>query len=240
MEDKGIRQHKMQRGSALIYILIAIALLAALTLSFMEPSSQQTQSQNSFKIISEVQSQTEFIRSAIQGCVLGYPGGDSGAISDGAQLNNPYPIMPDDSYFDNQCGAGESAANDNVSGLRCPGKPGDDPCHDDVFGASSGKFLPPAPPLFNDWRYYAGTDGVFLWLSTDKTDAYIQTALTKLDGEFSECEADVIDASGGAVDLDSASTISCPAGSSCFRVWMIAKATATYQAGGPEDTAGCP
>ena len=43
MQDE---QHKQvranERGSALVYILIAIALLAALTISFMNPSSNQT------------------------------------------------------------------------------------------------------------------------------------------------------------------------------------------------------
>ncbi|MCB9988515.1 MAG: hypothetical protein H6868_04165 [Rhodospirillales bacterium] len=230
-----------ERGSALVYILIAIALLAALTLSFMEPSSQQTQSQNTFKVVSEVQSQSEFIRSAIHECVLAYPGGDSGAIGAGLpQKNNPYPIMPDDAYFDASCGVGESAANNYVSGLRCPGKPGDDPCHDDIFGSASGKFMPPSPPLFGEWHYYAGTDGVFLWLETDKTDAFIQTALQKLDDQFGGCEADVIDATSGDVDLDSDTTLVCPSGNSCFRIWLIAKATAVYQAGGPEATAGCP
>ena len=67
-----------ERGSALIYILIAIALLAALTVSFMQPSSQQGQSQGSFKLISELQSQVEFIRTSVQECILAHPGGDIG------------------------------------------------------------------------------------------------------------------------------------------------------------------
>jgi hypothetical protein len=241
---KHLRRNHREKGSALVYILIAIALLAALTLSFMEPSGQQTQNQNTFKVVSEIQSQSEFIRSAIHECVLSYPGGDSGAIGGGLpQVNNPYPIMPNDGYFDSDCGAGESAANDNAGGLRCPGDPGDDACHDDIFGAASGKFLPASPPLFEEWRYYAGDDGVFLWIETDKTDAFIQTALQKLDEQFGECEADVIDTSdlpAGDKDMDSASTIVCPSGSMCFRVWLIAKGTAVYNGDADSDEIGCP
>ncbi|MCB1556128.1 MAG: hypothetical protein KDJ15_02325 [Alphaproteobacteria bacterium] len=231
-----------ERGSALVYILIAIALLAALTVSFMGPSGQQTQSQSTLKTVSEISSQVEFIRSAIQECVLVHPQGDSGARTAGAQKNAPYPLMPDDSYLDN-CVADPAAADDYVSHLRCPGKPKNDPCHADVFGASSGKFLPPPPPLFGNWHYYAGDDGVFLWIETDKTDSFLQTAFEKLDEDYAECEADIVDATSGAIDLDSGTTISCANGSRCFRVWMISKAPqAVYQAGdsdGDETAEGC-
>ncbi len=141
-----------ERGSALVYILIAIALLAALTISFMNPSSNQTTSQNTFRVVSELQSQVEFVRSTIQECVLTYPGGDSGVISFMSSHN--YPLRPSDGYFDASCAPGGdgSAANDNVTGLRCPGNPGDNPCHTAMFGGLTGKFLPQPPQLFNDWK----------------------------------------------------------------------------------------
>ena len=191
-----------ESGSALVYILIAIALLAALTVSFMEPSSQQTQSQNTFKVTSELDSQASFIRSSIQECVLTYPGGDDNAIPT-PQDNHPYPLMPDETFYNTQCGAGETAANNNVQHLRCAGNPGDDPCHVDIFGGLSGKFLPPAPDLFGSWQYYNGDDGVFFYIATDKTDPYLDSVLEKLDSGYSLCEADAIDATGGAVAMTS-------------------------------------
>ena len=229
-----------ETGSALVYILIAIALLAALTASFMRPSSQQTTAQGSFNAVTELKSQTEFIRSSIQECVLNYQKGDIGpAGNDGLQgtSNTPYPINPSSTYLTSP------AANDELEFIRCPGNPGNTTDHAKIFGGTSGKFLPPPPDLFDAWQYYSGTDGVFFFNSTDKTDAFIQTALEKLDENYSECQADVIDASGGDVELTSAATADdpkCPNNNSCFRLWVVVQPTATYQAGSVEATLPCP
>src|ERR1700761_6428398 len=98
------RDRKNERGSALVYILIAIALLAVLTITFMEPSSQQTSSQNTFKTVTDLGNQIETIRSAIQECVLNYPKGDSNIPTTGGAPTDPdartnYPINPDSDYY---------------------------------------------------------------------------------------------------------------------------------------------
>lgn len=212
-----------ERGSALVYILIAIALLAALTATFMDSSSQQTSSQNSFKAMNELQSQANLIRSAIEECVLKYPGGDSAIMS---APNMPYPINPSSTYL-----TAPRPATDLVSGLRCPGDPGNSADHKAIFGATSGKFLPPPPNLFDPWLYYNGSDGVFFYTKTNKTDAYLQDALSKLNDDFSGCEVDIVDASSSAVDmLSTASALQCPSGNYCFRVWVRAASTAEYPA----------
>ncbi len=217
---------RTQSGSALVYILIAIALLATLTVSFMDSSGQQTQSQNSTKIISELHNQISLIQSSIQECILVYPAEDSG-LSSTEQKNSPYPINPADGYFTAQAATPGSAADNSVSGIRCPGNPGDaDPSHALLFLGSSGKFLPPTPNLFGEWEYYNGVDGVYFFISTDKSDPYLETALDKLDDKFAECEADVIDATGGDVNISSdiiadAAVRKCLNGNRCFRLWMI-------------------
>ncbi|MGZ9109085.1 MAG: hypothetical protein ACXW4B_09725 [Micavibrio sp.] len=227
-----------QRGSALVYILIAIALLAALTVSFMEPSGQQTQSQNTFKLTSELESQIEFIRTNVQECVVLHSGGDSGidhttgapplAYSIGA--NKAFPLDPRSTRLTTP----STEPNALVRELRCPGNPGDDPVtqtpnpnHQPIFAGSSGKFMPPPPALFGEWQWYNGLDGVFFWIASDNTDAYITTALDKLDDQFGECEADVITAGGSAVALDNAADVLCPANSTCFRLWMITHTAST-------------
>ncbi|MDB5491295.1 MAG: hypothetical protein JWO78_1144 [Micavibrio sp.] len=220
-----------EKGSALVYILIAIALLAALTISFMQPASQQTQSQNSFKLTADLSSQVEFIRTNIQECAVVYSKGDSG-IGNGSETSPPaippltdlganknFPVKPTSTRLINP--VTPVNAPNLVKDLRCPGNPGDDPNHTPIFNGSSGKFMPPPPALFGDWQYYNGLDGVFYWIASDKTDAYILSALQKLNAQFGVCEADVIDASTSAKDLDNAGTISCPLKSTCFRMWMI-------------------
>ena len=225
-----------EAGSALVYILIAIALLAALTVSFMEPSSQQNQSQNTFKTMSDLQSQASFITSTVQECVLSHPGGDI-TIDNSLTGTDPgakrrYPINPNSTHLPVALRSGDHL----VKNLRCPGNPGDSNNHQAIFGGTTGKFLPPPPPLFEDWKWYNGDDGVFFWTETTKSDAYLQTALAKLDNEYSKCEADVIDARSGAVDMDSDTpdVANCPLGSTCFRVWMSLTASAVHQ------DAGCP
>jgi len=236
---------KGENGSALIYILIAIALLGALTVSFMEPSSQQTSSQNTFKTAVSLQGQVDSIRSAIQECVLSYPQGDStidnssSGTDEGARKN--YPIKPNSSHYDSPASTIAKTAAPLVSEIRCPGDQGgpNPNDHDRIFGGSSGKFMQPPPDLFDPWQYYNGTDGIYFWTKTNKTDAFILSALEKLDDNFSECEADVIDASSGAEDLDSDAETECPSGNVCFRVRMITNGTAVWNGDTDGDESGC-
>jgi hypothetical protein len=234
-----------ERGSALVYILIAIALLAVLTVTFMEPSSQQTSSQNTFRTVSDIEGQINVIRSAIQECILSYPEGDNTIVTVGGGASDPgarkdYPINPDSDHY---TGATPGKSGDRlVRNIRCPGNnPGgvNVADHEPVFSGSAGKFLPPAPGMFDDWQYYNETDGVFFWTQTDKTDAFLSTALTKLDEKMGECEADVVDAAGAAEDFDSLAVVQCPIGHICLRVWMIRKPTAVFNGDADGDEAGC-
>ena len=174
-----------ETGSALVYILIAIALLAALTASFMQPASQQTTSQNIVKTAADLKSQADLIRAAIQECVLIYPGGDQSTPSVVLQ-NNPYPINPSSTYFTSPAGS------DDVQNIRCPGNPGDTTDHSAIFGAMTGKSLPAPPALFEDWVYYSGANGVFFYTRTAKSDSFLLTALERIDDQYSECEADIV------------------------------------------------
>jgi hypothetical protein len=228
-----------QRGSALIYILVAVALLAALTVSLMEPSGQQAQSQNATNIFTELDGQIGFISSAISECVLTHPDQDS-ELTTAEQQNAPYPINPSDPYFDGQSADPATDPDDTVKFIRCPGNPGgagpNNQDHARIFGGASGKFLPPGPALFGEWEYYNGVDGVSITISSDKTDSYIESALLRLDEKFSNCESEVIDRRGaGSLNITTDATPGagaereCAAGNICFRYWLILKSTAIHQ-----------
>lgn len=199
-----------QRGGALIYVLIAIALLAALTGTFMSSGGQGARTQNAFKLATEMNSQARVVRSAIQDCILRYPAGDD-AIAE-ANYNDPYPINPDSS---DAVYAAYDVANRNVSELRCPGAN-----YEKLFGGMMSGFLPPPPNLLEDWAYFNGQetilgkvhDGVYFQTQSNKSDPFIGEAMTKMDGLFSECEVDytIGDGSNG-----------CASGYQCLRVWII-------------------
>lgn len=226
------RGRKCESGSALVYILIAIALLAALTVTFMEPSSQQTSSQSGVRASSALQGQIDTIRSAVQECILRYGRGDTSAdiVTDEPNANHVYPLQPGSSYL-----ASPTTGSRLVKDIKCPGHQGSGGAedHQPIFGGNTGKFLPPPPDLFEDWQWYNDTDGVFFWIHTEKTDAYLKAAMDKLDENFSECEADVIDATAGDIDLDAAGNATCLEETICLRVWMINKATAPHADGAP-------
>lgn len=226
-----------QAGSAFVYILIAIALLAALTVSVTQPSSQQAQIQNASQLVSELNSQIGFIQSAVQECVITYPGGDSGVnTGDDSQdtsstwgANSPYPINPNAAYL--------TSDDDNrkVKNLRCPGNPGDDPDHADIFGGSSGRFLPPPPDIFKDgWKWYNGDEGVFFWIGTTKTDPFIETAFKKLNNQFSDCQIDWGSGLTMPGDDSASSPPQCGGSEKCLRYWMIIDDSA------PSHSESCP
>ncbi len=221
-----------QRGSALVYILIAIALLAALTATLMNTSNQQSSSQNTFDAAAELISQINFIRSAIQECVLTHPGGDTtnGYASISPPPVKPYPLKPTDTYL------ASPSSEDLVEYVGCPGLPGDSNDHARIFGGSTGKFLPPPPKLFDKWYYYTGADGVYFMIGSSNTDSSVQNAVQRVEDSFFECEVDIITADSTNVVMATEGDY-CGAGSTCLRVWLVTNPTAIYQSA--EENAEC-
>jgi len=180
-----------------------------------------------------LKSQADLIRSVVQECILLYPAGDSD-IPDGPAeaeegYNAPYPLDPDSTYY-NTATIGPTA-NSYVKDIRCPGNPGGgDENHVHLFSGASGKFLPPSSNLFSEWKWYNGKDGVFLWIESDKSDAFITSAFDKLENSLAVCEADQME---DDVDmLDEADALKCPADTKCFRIWFIINTPNAHQDGG--------
>lgn len=197
----------IDRGSALIYILIAIALLGALTMAFVEPSGQQSRSQNSYKVAQELKSQAETYRAAIQDCVITYPAGDTSNATKYTGYNEPYPVDPNSTYLPVGIRSTYSFAND----IRCPGNPGDSNNHSVIFGGNTGRFAPVKPALFDPWFYVNDANGVYLLVGSNKSDAYIAEAIQKAVSSYNTCEAEYLtypDCGGSA-------------GYNCLRVWVI-------------------
>jgi hypothetical protein len=209
-----------QHGGALLYILIAIGLLGALTASLSGNNSTLNNSQNAAKIKMELRSQIEYIRNAINECVMNFPDGDptvnDGTITDAGYIA-PYPVKPNSNHFTGST-LGISPNNSTIY-LRCPGNPGIDNNHTPIFGASSGKTLPPTLYELN-WLYGNKTEtligenvtGVYIRAATTKSDVSLKKALTELASEYGECEADYIEGNNSN---------GCITGSTCIRIWLV-------------------
>jgi type II secretory pathway pseudopilin PulG len=219
-----ISERSHMRGGALLYILIAVALLGALTASLIESSdSSASRAQKAYKLASELESQVSFIRAAIQECVLRYPAGDP-TVNPGtgvdANYTHPYPLQPLETHFTGSTlGIG---SNQYASLIRCPGNPGVDNNHTPIFGGETGRFFPNQQKGFYNWFYYNGQrttlsvtyEGVKLRIVTDLKDAYVADALEILVDKYDDCETDYIVGDG---------TNGCSTGRQCFHYWFIRK-----------------
>lgn len=223
-----------QCGSALIYILIAIALLAALTASFMDSSSDQTTAQNKFNLESDIKAQANFIRSAIEECVTLYPAGDNN-IAGMTSVGGHNPIAPYPLQLDNTYLPSPTPGSSLVKDIRCPGNPGTTNNHTNIFGGVSGKTMPTPPNGFLDWKYHNHKDGIYILLHSNKTDSYVETALKKVDAQYPKCDAQYIDARSAMVSLDADNFWYCSAGYQCLRIWVRTTSFSIF----PGDT-GCP
>lgn len=212
--------HHSQSGGALVYILVAIALIAALTASFMQPATQQTRTQNSFKLAAELNGQAHMIGSAIQDCILRYPEGDATVPpAHNGGYHAPYPLEPDSTHLPDAI----RAADKDVARLRCPGKPivgMNGTHHAPMFGGSAARFEPVAPALFGPWIYRNGTGliedgetttGAYFRIATGSIDAYLEAAMQKVDEQFAACESDYIVGNGSN---------GCAVDQRCLRIWV--------------------
>lgn len=211
---------RAQRGSVLIYILIAIALIGALTAVFMQPASQQNRSQNSFRLAAELNGQVNLIRAAVQDCLLQFPEGDSSIAEVG--YHTPYPLNPNSMHLPDASPA-IRAPNREVAYLRCPGNnPGGAARaeHREMFGAASGRFMPQTPALMDAWTYYNGTgatvegatlSGVYFETGSMASDAYVGEAMARVAEQYGACEAQYIVGNGSN---------SCANGRHCLRIWL--------------------
>lgn len=207
------RRYKTMGGNVLLYILIAIALLAALTYSMTKEGGTKASVHLAHKTSQELYVQVNLIRSAVLECTLAYPagGGDlypagspDGVIDADDNPNNPYPLNPSSPL--NPDGA---AANDNVRNLTCIGAPAGSRS---IFqgAGTQGRYLPPPPPGFGEWTYInhgdssTPTEGVRIQIIASD-NATNRDALNRLMTKFSACQAD-LDYGG--------------CGATCFTAWI--------------------
>ena len=210
-----------QDGSALIYILIGIALIGTLTATMLNGSKQNAASQKSFQLAHKMEADIKFIEAAIQECIINYPAGDptvnSSSTTDAGYIT-PYPVNTNSDHF-----VGSTLGKTTLSlvtNIRCPGDPGVDNNHAPIFDPAKGLFMPPSSSNITTWAYsnMAGTylgesvDGVFITTIATKTDLYIQDAMKKVENKYPACKVDFIEGDG---------TNGCANNGFCLRYWIV-------------------
>ena len=220
-----------EEGSALIYILIAIALLGALTMTLMQSGGQQASSQAALRTVVALKTQIDTIQSAVQDCILRYPEGDPVYQPLNAEqgYQHPYPLNPGELYLASRLTGVASILVENIAcpgDIREAGGAGQDGetsnNHRKIF--SGDRFMPAKPDLFGPWRYYNGSEGVFIWTGSSNTDSFLESAMTKVQDEYGSCQVDLVDATRGAVDLNRIDGLDdgivCSSGQRCLRYWL--------------------
>jgi type II secretory pathway pseudopilin PulG len=211
-----------QHGGALVYILMAIAMIGVLTGTLLQSGGQGARAKKSIELAQQLDAQIQFIKAALQECAIMHPSGDP-TINDGSVTDNgyiaPYPVEPASSHFS---GSTDGAAADNrVFRLKCPGNPGIDNNHSPIFGPTTGRFFPPTVLLNHNW-FYSNRDGtsngrnvhgVNIRISPFSTlDPYVKDALERLDAKYNDCELEYIP--------NGDSTNGCTAGRDCLIYWI--------------------
>lgn len=223
---------RRQRGNALMYVFLAVALLGALSYAMVKDSGESQSVGSSVRFSEELAAQINMIKAAVTQCALEYPGGggdmsNDGVVDDDDNPNNPYPIKPSLALIlrapagctttANAAGCLSAAGDDYVRHLACVGAPIG---QTNMFeGANNqGRFLPPPPGGFSEWTYVNDTSGspaphgkgVYIQITAPDNATGAQT-LTRLLAKFATDQADI--------DYDSC-------GARCFTAWIVRRSGA--------------
>ena len=192
-------------GNALLYVFMAIGLLAALTYSFVKGSRENYNVQNSARIAEEMYVQVNLMKSSIMQCRMEYieGGGDldgDGLTDESDNYNTAFPLEPTNPLHDNApaccatnggaSGCISSAVSDDVRNLKCIGAPIREA---NMFTGqnNSGAFLPPKPQGFEEWTYKNDANGVYLQIISTRENMSYESTLTRLLNKFATCQADI-------------------------------------------------
>ena len=171
-----------ERGNALLYVFLAVGLMAALTYSYVQDSRENYASQSAVSIAEELYSQINMIKAAVVQCTLEYPNGMDPTVCSCTPLNPPYPLSPSDPLNPNSPAGTAAAGDDYVRHLTCVGAPTGLAA---MFSGTSnqGRFLPPPPAGFNEWVYKNDGGGVYIQI-TSTGDAASVNALSRVLNKF--------------------------------------------------------
>lgn len=205
--------HTRQRGSIIVYILVAIFLTGVLIAAMTQGAKTSADQQRIDEMLLFMQADIQNIQLNIAECAQTY----SKAVDGVTNPNPPFPLYSDLSSG----GAGVALAD-----IKCPGAPASQQV---IFTDGIKRSF----KLLGDTSRYtttyisSTTEGVLLRITRAVTDPLWIEAITRLNDKYSKCAAAAVTANPDPL------TVNCGAG--CFYYWILRQPTssASFEAGCP-------
>lgn len=181
------KNNNSEKGSVLLYIFLAIGLLGALTMSFINSDTTDMTADRAAQSAEKLYNQANAIKALVKECTILYPdgGGDldgDGDIDSDDNANPPYPLSPS-----NANNPGGAAADNTLQYLKCPGAPSGDEL---IYQSTKGTFVPDPPAGFDGWYYTNHTVNNTIYIRVNGDGGQATTlALEALARRFGNCEA---------------------------------------------------
>ncbi len=178
-----------QAGNILIYIFIAIGLLATLTLAVTRDTSTHDLKRQARENTALLIQQADYIRAAFQECALLYPDGGGDLDGDGDIDNNdnpytPYPLNAGDPKQPNGAGASQYLIDQQCTGA---------PAATAYMFQPPNQFRVPQPKVTTRWYYSADANGLRVSVSYNFPNAVGDTMVNMLAQRLPDCEFDTHD-----------------------------------------------
>lgn len=179
-----------QKGSIVAYILGALFLMGLLFATFSQTSNKSSDASQVEKDFQILKSDIESLHSAIAECIQIYSKhadvNDDGTVDAVDNPNPPFPLYEDLTSGD----AGES-----ITQIKCPGAPSSN--NDIIKGEQDTKLITLSSSSAYSARYFNhATDGVYIRITSSLHDALWEEILSRLDGSFAKCSAEIVSDSG--------------------------------------------
>jgi len=188
-DDRLEYSEKNTSGNILMYVFIAVGLLAALTVAIVKDGTVRDPVQEARRAADVLIQQSNYLRTAFQECAMLYPDGGGDLDGDGDVDNNdnpyaPFPLEATDSKQPNGAGASQYLIDQ-----QCTGAP----------AATAYMFRPPSrynvpdPQITSQWFYEAGSAGLRLEVSYSFPDQIRDNVVDILDQRLADCEFSTYD-----------------------------------------------